>query len=395
MRRATAVSAALLFARVRCHALVLLVMCGVVASPPAAAVPLETRAQTAILLDGNTGTVLYEKNADTRMYPASMTKVLTAYVVFDQLKKGRITLDDTFTVSEHAWRQGGSRTFLDLGSKVAVRDLVQGMIIQSGNDASVTLAEGLAGTEEAFADAMTAKGRELGMTNTMFYNVTGWPHPEHMTTVRDMATLATRMIKDFPEYYEFYSKHEFTYNGIRQGIRNPLIQQNFPGADGLKTGYTNAAGYCLTGSAVRNGLRLVMVVGGLKSPKERADESRKILEWGFREYRSYTLFKPEDTTATAKVWLGVRDSVPLATKEPVVLTMPAADAGKVKIKVIYNEPLTAPVLKGTEVGRVEVLNVGTDNKTITLPLYAKEDVNSLGFAEGMRRKIDFLVSGKM
>jgi serine-type D-Ala-D-Ala carboxypeptidase (penicillin-binding protein 5/6) len=366
-----------------------------VAALPALATPLETKAQTAILLDGNTGTVLYEKNADQRMYPASMTKVLTAYVVFEQLKKGRIKLEDTLTVSEHAWRQGGSRTFLDLGSKVTVKDLIQGMIIQSGNDASVALAEGLAGTEEAFADAMTRKGQEIGMTNTTFYNVTGWPHPDHMTTVRDMATLAVHMIKDFPEYYNFYSQREFTYNGIRQIIRNPLIQQGFPGADGLKTGYTEQAGYCLTGSAQRNGLRLVMVIGGLKTPKERADEARKILEWGFREYRSYTLFKPEETTATAKVWLGVRNEVALAAKEPVVLTMPASDTAKVKIRVMYNEPLTAPVLKGTEVGKAVIENVGPDNKTIELPLYTKEDVNGIGFAEGVRRKIDFLLSGKM
>lgn len=366
----------------------------VLVATPVFAVPLETRAATAILLDGKTGTVLFEKNADQRMYPASMTKVLTAYLVFDQLKKGRIKLDDTFTVSEHAWRQGGSRTFLDLGSKVKIEDLVQGMIVQSGNDASVALAEGLAGTEAAFADAMTRKGQELGMTNTTFYNVTGWPHPEHMTTVRDMATLAVRMIQDFPEYYSFYSKREFTYNGIRQIIRNPLIQEGFPGADGLKTGYTEQAGYCLTGSAERNGLRLVMVIGGLKTPKERADEAKKILEWGFREYRSYTLFKPEETTATAKVWLGVRNEVALGTKEPIVLTMPASDTSKVKVKVMYNEPLTAPVLKGTEVGKAIIENVGPDNKTIELPLYTREDVNGIGFAEGVRRKIDFLLSGK-
>lgn len=371
----------------------LALICALVAVP-ALALPLETLAETAILLDGNTGTVLYEKNADVRMYPASMTKVLTAYVVFDQLKKGRIKLEDTFTVSEHAWRQGGSRTFLDLGSKVTVRDLIQGMIIQSGNDASVVLAEGLAGTEEAFADAMTRKAQELGMKNTTFYNVTGWPHPDHMTTVRDMSILAMRMIQDFPEYYNFYSQREFTYNGIRQIIRNPLIQQGFPGADGLKTGYTEQAGYCLTGSAERNGLRLVMVVGGLKTPKQRADESRKILEWGFREYRSYTLFKPDETTATAKVWLGVRNTVPLATKEPVVLTMPVSETAKVKVRVTYNEPLTAPVLKGTEVGKAIIENVGPDNKTIELPLYTKEDINGIGFADGMRRKIDFLLSGK-
>ena len=366
----------------------------VLAAGAAQAAPLETKAETAILLDGNTGTVLYEKNADQRMYPASMTKVLTAYVVFEQLKKGRIKLDDTFVVSEHAWRQGGSRTFLDLGSRVSVRDLIQGMIIQSGNDASVTLAEGLAGTEEAFADVMTRKAQELGMKSTTFYNVTGWPHPDHMTTVRDMSVLAMRMIQDFPEYYNFYSQREFTYNGIRQIIRNPLIQQGFPGADGLKTGYTEQAGYCLTGSAQRNGLRLVMVIGGLKTPKDRADEARKILEWGFREYRSFALFKPEETPATAKVWLGVRNSVALGTKEPIVLTMPVSDTSKVKVRITYNEPLTAPVLKGTEVGKAIVENVGPENKTIELPLYTKEDVNGIGFAEGMRRKIDFLLSGK-
>ena len=246
-------------------------------APPAQA--LETRAREAFLIDVTTGTVLLEKDADVSMPPASMSKIMTAYLVFGALKEGRISLDDKLPVSEKAWRKGGSKMFVEVGSEVSVEDLLRGVIVQSGNDACIVLAEALAGSEEAFAEQMTRKAREIGMEGSTFTNSTGWPDPNHRMTARDLAILAERMVQDFPDFYHYYSEREFTYNGIRQGNRNPLLYKNL-GADGLKTGHTEEAGYGLTASAERDGRRLVLVINGLESIKARSEEAERLIASG-------------------------------------------------------------------------------------------------------------------
>jgi len=279
------------------HVFFLAVLAAVFALPAAA---LDIKARQYILMDFQTGTVLEAKNADDRMTPSSMAKLMTSYVVFDALKTGKLSLDDQLTVSRKAWQEGGaasggSTMFLDPGSKVKVEDLVRGMIIQSGNDACIVLAEGLAGSEEAFAAMMNDKAKQLGLTNTHFVNSTGLPDPDQYMSARDLAVLAKRIVTDHPEYYSLYSETSFTYNNITQGNRNPLLYRVGSGADGLKTGHTESAGFGLTASAVRNGRRLILVANGLSTMKDRDEESSKLLDYGFREFGNRALFTAGET----------------------------------------------------------------------------------------------------
>ena len=260
-----------------------LVAFGVLASQPARA--YETSAGQAILVDANTGTVLFEKNADEITFPSSMTKLMTIYLVFAHLADGSLHLDDELPVSEKAWRMQGSKMFVEVGTSVRVEDLLRGVVVQSGNDATVVLAEGLAGSEEAFAVEMTEMAQELGMTNSVFRNASGWPDPDHVSSARDLAILAQRTIEDFPQYYHYYAEEVFVWHDIEQHNRNPLLY-NTPGADGLKTGHTEAAGYGLTASAERDGRRLILVVNGLASTQERASEGQRLIEYGFREFET-------------------------------------------------------------------------------------------------------------
>jgi D-alanyl-D-alanine carboxypeptidase (penicillin-binding protein 5/6) len=282
---------------------------------------IQTAAKFALLVDYDTGAVLLNKNADERMYPSSMTKMLTAYMIFDKLKKGDIKLDDELVVSEKAWRQQGSKMFVPLGAKVKIEDLLRGVIIQSGNDACIVLAEGLSGSQEAFAEEMNKWAKQLGLRDSNFRNPDGWPDPDHYSTARDLATIAIRTIRDFPEYYKYYGEREYTFNGIKQGNRNPLLYQNF-GADGLKTGHTDGGGYGVTASAVRDGRRLVLVLNGMSSMKERAQESQRVMDWGFREWGAYTLYKEGDKVADADVWLGDQKAVPLVAPKTLTATLP-------------------------------------------------------------------------
>ena len=273
---------------------------------PAAAI--ETMAREALLVDMDTGAVLLEKNADKPMPPASMSKIMTTYMVFSRLREGKLAMDDTLPVSERAWRRGGcvsdgSTMCLKLGERVKVEDLLQGIIVQSGNDASIVIAEGLAGSEEAFASEMNKKAKEIGLKGSVFRNSTGLPEPDHVMTARDLAVLAERTIKDFPEYYHFYSEKEFTYNGIKQGNRNPLLYKSV-GADGLKTGHTKEAGYGLTASAKQADRRVVLVVAGLPSMAARAEESVRLIDYAFREFENVPLVKAGEQVETASVWLG-------------------------------------------------------------------------------------------
>jgi D-alanyl-D-alanine carboxypeptidase (penicillin-binding protein 5/6) len=363
------------------------------AAPAARA--FETEAEHAILIDAATGDVLYDKAADALMAPASMTKMMTAYMIFERLKAGELSLDDTFTVSVDAWKRGGaasgsSTMFLDPNSQVRLEDLIRGIVVQSGNDACIVIAEGLAGSESAFAERMTEKARELGMTNTVFRNATGWPDDEHLTTARDLATLAKRMIEDFPTYYRYYSETSFTYNGIAQSNRNPLLYRNI-GADGIKTGHTSVSGYGLTASAKRDDQRLILVVNGLDSRKARASESLKMMEWGFREFGTYALFQPGEAVTEADVWLGVTPRVPLVIETPVVLSMRKEARRDMQVKAVFEAPITAPVAVGDTVGEVIVTAPGEETRRY--PLRAGAASERLGLFGRLKAAVDYILWG--
>ncbi len=359
-------------------------------SAAAVAATIETEAREAILIDATTGAVLMEKDADLLMPPASMSKIMTAYMVFTRLKEGRLRLDDTLPVSEKAWKMGGSKMFVEVGSEIRVEDLLQGVIVQSGNDACIVLAEGLAGSEEAFAEAMTEKAHEIGMKDSTFANATGWPNPNHLMTVRDLATLALRTIQDFPDYYHFYSEKEFEWSDIRQGNRNPLLYKTV-GADGLKTGHTEEAGYGLTASAVQGDRRLILVVTGLDSVRARSEESERLLRWGFREFDNYALFKAGDTVDEAPVWLGDASSVPLVAKDDLVLTLPRDARKGMKVSVNYVSPIPAPLEEGEEVAQLVV--TPSEGDPVSYPLYAGASVGQKGPFGRIVAAVEFLIFG--
>lgn len=342
----------------------------------------ETKAKNALLMDAGTGYVMLNKNADIPMPPASMSKLMTAYMIFDALKRGEITLDTEFTVSENAWRKGGAKSgsstmFLKPNQKVKVKDLIRGIIIQSGNDACIVAAENMAGSEDIFADMMTQKGKALGLKNATFKNATGLPQKGHEMSAQDLAILAQALIRDFPEYYGIYSEKEFTYNGIKQGNRNPLLY-GINGADGLKTGHTTVSGFGLTGSVkTSDGRRLILVINGLKSMKERSDESKKLVGWGIAAFENANLAKPEQAIVDIPVWLGKAEQVPVGIKDEVQMTVQRGHTSEIKGTAFYNEPIAAPIEKGQKLGKLVVK--GTDNQIKTVDLIALEKVERVGY----------------
>ena len=347
---------------------------------PGSAAAIETPAGNAILMDFATGAVLFEKNADALMPPASMSKLMTLYVVFSHLKEGSLSLEDSFSVSENAWRKGGAKSgsstmFLKPNSRVNVEDLLRGIIVQSGNDACIVIAEGLASSETAFAEEMTTLARRIGLEQSVFRNSTGWPDPEHVMTPRELAVLAKRTIVDFPEYYHYYSEKKFTYNGIRQGNRNPLLYKDI-GADGLKTGHTKASGYGLTASVVRGDRRLILVLNGLPSVKMRSREAERLIEWGFREFNNYRLFAGGETVTEAEVWLGEEKSVPLVLEDDLVIMLPRKARRQMKVSVKFEGPIPAPIAKGNRLATLVISAPGIKN--IEAPLLAGGDVSQLG-----------------
>jgi D-alanyl-D-alanine carboxypeptidase (penicillin-binding protein 5/6) len=365
-----------------------------IATPAAAQSTIDTPASHAILMDYETGSVLFDKKADERMVPASMTKMMTSYIVFEKLKKGELTMDSTFTVSESAWGKGTSEEsmmYADLGSELRIEDLLRGIIILSGNDACIVIAEGISGSEAGFAELMNEKAKELGMTGTHFANSHGLEDPNHWSTAHDMAILARALIRDFPEYYPIYAEKEFTWNKIKQENRNPLLFTMPGSADGLKTGHLAVSGYALTASAVVNGQRLILVVNGLKSMKERSSESKRLLEIGFREYKSYALFKPGDVVGEAAVWDGVTDKVPLAVRQPVTVIMRQADRKKLKATYNYQGPVTAPIANGQEIGTLSITVPGRD--PITTPLFASGEVERAGLVSRIFNAVSLAVAG--
>jgi serine-type D-Ala-D-Ala carboxypeptidase (penicillin-binding protein 5/6) len=337
--------------------------------------PVDTIARQALIIDYDTEAVLLEKNADERMPPSSMSKLMTMYVVFDMLKKGRLQLNQDLPVSERAWRMGGSKMFVQIGNQVPVEALMRGIIVQSGNDACVVFAEAISGSESQFAELLNQKAKEIGLTDSTFRNATGWPDPEHRMTCRDLARLAKRLIADFPEYYKIYNERSFTWNGISQDNRNPALAR-VAGADGLKTGHTEEAGYGLTASAKRGDRRLILVFNGMPSMKARAEESERLLEWGFREFENVVLFKAADVVEEVPVHLGNRRTVPLVGGRDMVVTLPRSWRNKLQAKLQYDTPVEAPVLKGQELGKLLVSGQGVPS--LSLPLLAGADVDRLG-----------------
>jgi len=367
------------------RALDLWALAGMLAGSVAVAAPAprpgesyQTAAPNAVLMDAESGSVLFEKNPDVLVAPASLSKLMTAEVVFNEIKQGRLKPTDEFIVSTNAWRKGGapSRTssmFIPIHSRVTVDDLLHGVIIQSANDASMVLAEGISGNEDQFAELMTKRARELGLNQATFGNATGLPHPKQLMTARELAKLARHIVHTYPNYYPYYGEREYTFNKIRQQNRNPLLAMNI-GADGLKTGFTKEAGYGLVGSAVQNGTRLIVVVNGLKSEKERADEAKKLLEWGFHAFQSNLLFEEGQIIAEAKTYGGSQRYVPLVAQQVVRLMVPRGVRERIIARVVYSGPVPAPVQKGQKIGVLKVWR--GDSMVLEVPLQAADDVGT-------------------
>ena len=358
------------------------------------AAEIDSSAEFAFVTDFGSGKVLMEKQPDALMKPASMAKIMTVYIAFERIADGSLSLDDTFLISEKAWRKGGSKTFVEVGKEVSVRDLLYGVVVQSGNDAAIAIAEGISGTEEGFAEEMNYVARKLGMENTVFRNSTGWPHLEQHTTARDLNILATALIREFPadkypELYPMFAEKDFTYNGIKQGNRNPLVYGT-QGADGLKTGHTAESGYGLVGSAHRDGQRVVMVLNGMKSMKQRSSESRRLIDLMFREFKLYRFYDKGQPVDRANVWLGTKNKIDLVLEEPLHLVMARSDRRKMKVSVNWNDPVPAPITAGQAIGTL-VLELPS-GKT-TYPLLAAENVDGLGMFDRVGEALKYLIFG--
>lgn len=365
----------------------------IMASAAATAQIIDTKADYAVILDQESGELLYSKNGDELMIPASMTKIMTASVVFDRISRGEISLEDTFTVSENAWRKGGwatggSTMGLKIGETPTVRDLLRGVIVLSGNDACIVLAEGISGSEEAFAREMTALAQSYGLTSANFVNTSGLDAPDHRISAADLARLARLEIKNFPEFYAYYAEEEMTWNGIRQTNRNPLLGK-MDGVDGLKTGHLSVSGYGLTASALRDGERRIIVINGLESSQERALEAERLMRLAFSAFATRTVPASEGRMAELDVWMGTARTVGAALSEPLSVTAHnrAFEAGRSEI--VYQGPLEAPIMAGDEIAQLVVTIEGKD--PITTPLVATESVDRLDFfgkaIEGLSRKI--------
>ncbi len=332
----------------------------------------------AILIEGEQGSVLFEQDADAMIYPASMAKLMTAEYIFHQLKEGKIQPSDEYRISENAWRKGGapsggSTMFAEIHSKVSVDNLLHGMIIQSANDACIAFAEALAGNEAAFGKKLTARAREIGLEKSTFANSNGLPDPNEQMTTRELAQLARHIILTYPDHYKLFSEPEFTWNKIRQYNRNPLLKE-MEGADGLKTGYTREAGYGLVGSAVRDGLRLIVVVTGEKTANQRASDAKKLLEWGFRNFEGRVLFAEGQTIGSAKVYGGEDGYVPLKSPEPVRVMVPKNSSDRLLARIVYTGPVPAPVKEGQRIGHVRVWR--NDAMVLEMPLQAAASVGT-------------------
>ena len=351
---------------------------------------IETKAKYALLMDADTGYVMFDKRADEAMHPASMSKLMTSYIVEEALKSGKYTEDTEFTVSENAWEKGGAKTggstmFLNIGQKVKLIDLLKGINIQSGNDACIVVAEGMAGTEEAFAAKMTQKAKKLGLTKSTFANATGIPDPNHLMSARDLALLSQHIINDFPKYYPIYSQKEFTYNGIKQGNRNPLLY-SLQGADGLKTGHTSQSGYGLTASVkAPDGRRLILVINGLSSMNERASEARNLMNYGLSHFENLTVLDTKKSVVSVPVWMGTKVEISAYPAENLIQTHPMGEEVKITSVVEYQEPLLVPVQKGQKIGTIATTL--PDGSVHEMDLVAGESVEKLGFFARIKKRL--------
>jgi len=351
--------------------------------------PPNTASDHVYIVDYNTGSVLYDKAGTEKLHPASMSKLMTLYMLFDALKRGDVKLTDNFHVSKKAWSTQGSKMFVPIDGDIKVEDLIRGIIVQSGNDACVVFAEAIAGSEEQFVELMNQKAKELGLTNTNFKNSTGWPDPEQHMSCRDIATLARRIIADFPEFYHYDAEKTFKYNNIEQGNRNPLVQKGT--ADGLKTGHTEAGGYGLVASGKRGERRVIVVINGLDSMHQRAEEGERLLDWAFANFEDVTLFSAGDVIERVPVWLGTRPSVALVGGRDLVMTMPRNWRKNASVKVSYDAPIRAPVQKGTTLGRLVVAGQGVPGMEVAL--FAGEDVAKLSLPGRAMAVLSHYVTG--
>ena len=369
-------------------------------TPASHAAYIDTDAEVAVVIDGHTGKVLFSKDKDKKTYPASMTKIMTTLIIFEKLANETLSLDDKFLVSEKAWREReGSSMFVEVDKEIRVEDLLRGIIVQSGNDACIVVAENIAGTEESFAKMMTQKAKEIGMKNTNFTNSTGWPDPDLTTTAHDLALLSAALIKNFPadkfpELYPIFKKKTYTLNGIKQGNRNPLLygkSSQSKGVDGLKTGYTSESGYGLVASAERGGQRVIMVLNGMNSKKERSAESRRLLDFIFREYKNYEFFKSGEIIDKAEVWLGDAHHVSLVLENGFSKVLSRAERAKTELRLNWAGPVAAPISKGQQIGELIV----SIDSTVTnrLPLLAAEDVSQLGMLDRVGEALKYLIFG--
>ncbi|MCH8951351.1 MAG: D-alanyl-D-alanine carboxypeptidase [Proteobacteria bacterium] len=347
-----------------------------------------TPAREAIVIDMTSGAVLLEKNADTPIPPASMSKLMTLDLVFEALESGRLALDDSFRTSARAAAMGGSKMYIRSGESVSVEDLLRGVIVQSGNDAAVALAEAISGTEEAFAVLMNQRAADLGLTNSHFVNATGWPDPRHRMSPRDLATLAARIITRYPRHYAMFAETDFTWDNITQPNRNPLLGAGI-GADGLKTGHTAEAGYCLVASAKRGERRILLVVTGLQSKQQRRQEAERLINWAFRAFETTRLYQAGETVAEAEVWIGAVDTVALAPARDLIVTAPYGMLEKAEITAHIVEPVEAPVAAGAVLGRLEVALPGI--APVSVPLVAAEAVERGGAAARLEAAARLLI----
>ncbi len=352
---------------------------------------LETKAEQAILYDYESNSIIFEKNIDELMSPSSMSKIMTIYYVFKKIKDGELKLSDKFKVSKKAWKKGGSKMFLNVNTMVTIEDLIRGIIVQSGNDACIAIAEGISGSEELFADELNLLAKEIGLTNSYFTNSTGWPDPEHLTTIKDLLILTIRTIEDFPEFYHFYAEKEFTYGGIKQLNRNPLLFNDI-NADGLKTGHTSLGGYGLVASVEKNNRRLIVIINGLKKNKDRTRESEKLLKIGLNRYKNINLFDDNEVVSSLQIWGGIEKEVKVYSKEKVSVTVPNKIKRELTYSIKHYKPLLAPIEKDQQVA--ELIVKKKNNEIIKkFELFSKNEVKKMSFFPRVYYNLKYLLLG--
>ena len=350
---------------------------------------IESIAKTALVIDLSTNEILLEKNSTEKTYPSSMTKMMTALVAFEKIKDGSLSLDQEFLISKKAWKMGGSKMFIEVDKRVSVYDLLLGVVVQSGNDASIAIAEGISGSEEIFAIEMNNLGKKIGLTGSNFTNSSGWPDDNHYTTAEDLAKVAQYTIENHYELYQMYKISDFTYNGIKQDNRNPLLY-TFEGADGFKTGYTEAAGYGLVGSAERGDRRLIVVLNGLESSKSRAQESLRLMDWGFNNFQLVDFYKKNEIIQEVDTWLGKDDKVDLVALEDISVSIPKAQLSSAKVTVLVEEPIATPIKIGDQIAK---LQISFADKQVDFPLYSGEDIDQKNFFSRIFSAIYYIILG--